>query len=274
MANISDTHQQRGDAHLLNLMLTPAGMDDPAPWYKRLREEMPVFESGSGSVFLTRFEDCRALLRDGRFGSGERRGSSSMLATDVSPELRAYREEIGRRQQEGPRSMLFLNPPDHTRLRGLVSRVFTPRRIEGMRESIAALTEDCLDDLAERGGGDAIDILGWLPVNVIGQLVGVPREDWAHFRALVTIVVANLEPAASLEELKAATAAYEEMLAYFQGLVAQRRAHPADDLISGLLEVEEEGDRLTEGELISTAILLFSAGMETTQNLIGNGLGA
>ncbi len=273
MAPTAQATQQQGDEYLVSLMLTPEGVDDPAPWYKKLRDEMPVFESGSGAVFLSRFDDCRAVLRDNRFGNTEKRGTAGLFG-DSSPEIREYREELNRRRDEGARSLLFLNPPDHTRLRSLVSRAFTPRRIEGMRDSIVELTERCLDDLAERGGGDAIDILGWLPVNVIGELVGVPSQDWAHFRKLVTIAVASLEPTATLQELKASSKAFEEMLGYFRGLVAERRAQPRDDLISALLEVEEAGDKLTEDELISTTILLFSAGMETTQNLIGNGLGA
>jgi cytochrome P450 len=215
------------------------------------------------------------LLRDNRFGSGDDGDGGGMLAVEESDELREFRRQTREtRRSGGTRSLLFLNPPDHTRLRGLVNRAFTPKRIEAMRESITALAEECLDDLAERGEADAIDVLGWLPVNVIGELVGVPRPDWTHFRGLVTRGVATLEPGATLEELTSARAAFEEMWAYFRELVAERRRAPADDLISALLEVEEAGDRLTENELISTTILLFSAGMETTQNLIGNGIGA
>lgn len=272
---LDDELQRRGDTWLLELILTPEGIADPAPRYRRLREELPVFRSSNGVIFLSRFDDCRALLRDNRFGSGDDDGGGGMLAVDESEELREFRRQTReQRRSQGTRSLLFLNPPDHTRLRGLVNRAFTPRRIESMRESITALAEECLDDLAERGGGDAIDVLGWLPVNVIGELVGVPRPDWSHFRGLVTRGVATLEPGATLEELTSARSAFEEMWAYFRELVAERRRAPADDLISALLEVEEAGDRLTENELISTTILLFSAGMETTQNLIGNGLGA
>ncbi len=272
---LTDEQIQAGDTYLLNLILTPEGQADPAPWYRRLREELPVFTSSTGGIFLSRYDDCRALLRDNRFGKDESAPTRrTMLPVEDSPEMKAYRQEMAARDRDRPRSMLFLDPPDHTRIRGLVSRAFTPRRIEDMRASIAVLTEECLDEMAERGGGDAIDILGYLPVNVIGELVGVPRQDWPHFRVLVTAGVVSLEPGATLEELKGAAAAFEEMWAYFVHLVAERRRAPAPDLISALLEVEEAGDRLTEDELISTAILLFSAGMETTQNLIGNGLGA
>ena len=115
------------------------------------------------------------------------------LPREESEEVRAYREQISENRSDSSPSMLFLNPPDHTRLRGLVSRAFTPRRVESMRESIQELTEDCLDNLADVGEGDAMEILGFLPVNVIGELVGVPRSDWEYFRPLVTAGVASLE---------------------------------------------------------------------------------
>ena len=182
LVTLSEQETKAGDEYLLNLVLTPAGQDNPAPWYKKLREEFPLFTSSTGAIFLTRYEDCRAVLRDNRFGNSDRRGSSgSMFAVEEADDIKEYREQIMKRRRESPRSLLFLNPPDHTRLRGLVSRAFTPRRIEGMRESIVALTEECLDNLAERGSGDAIDILGYLPVNVIGELVGVPPRGLGTF---------------------------------------------------------------------------------------------
>jgi cytochrome P450 len=266
--------QQRGDEYLINMMMTPEGIDDPAPWYKKLRNDMPVFQSASGSVFLTRYEDCRAVLRDNRFGKVERNADATMLAVDKSDEMTKFRQAQQERRRQGPQSMLFLNPPDHTRMRSLVSRAFTPRRIEGMRASITSLSEECMDALAEHGGGDAIDILGWVPINVIGELVGVPRSDWSRFRELVTASAVSLEPTATLDDLKSAEVAFSEMWGYFLELVAERRVKPGEDLISGLLEVEVDGDKLSDAEVVSTAVLLFGAGMETTQNLIGNGLGA
>ena len=139
---------------------------------------------------LSRYDDCRTVLRDNRFGKGDRNpnGNSFMPGADDSEEMRAFRVEMAKRRNEGTRSMLFLNPPDHTRQRGLVSRAFTPRRIDALRSSIAGLAEDCVDRLADGGGGDALDILGWLPVNVIGELVGVPESDWERFRPLVTLI--------------------------------------------------------------------------------------
>ena len=265
----------KGDEYLLNLFLTDEGIANPAVWYKKLRDESPVFRSSSGAIFLSRYEDCRMVFRDNRLGKDTREGpGGTALPRQESEEVRAYREQISANRGDSSPSMLFLNPPDHTRLRGLVSRAFTPKRVESMRASIKELSEDCLDNLAEVGEGDAMEILGFLPVNVIGELVGVPRSDWEYFRPLVTAGVASLEAAPSLEDLKASTAAFTEMGEYFSSLLADRKADPKDDLMSALIEVEESGDRISEAEVISTVILLFAAGMETTQNLIGNGLGA
>ena len=271
----SSEEMSKGDEYLLNLFLTDEGIADPAIWYKKLRDESPVFQSSSGAIFLSRYEDCRMVFRDNRLGKDNREGpGGTALPREESEEVQAYREQISANRSDSSPSMLFLNPPDHTRLRGLVSRAFTPRRVESMRDSIKELTEDCLDNLADVGEGDAMEILGFLPVNVIGELVGVPRSDWEYFRPLVTAGVASLEAAPSLEELKASTAAFTEMGEYFTALLEERKARPKDDLMSALIEVEESGDRISEAEVVSTVILLFAAGMETTQNLIGNGLGA
>jgi cytochrome P450 len=276
MANeIKAENQSKGDEYLLNLFLTEEGIANPAVWYKRLRDESPIFKSSSGAIFLSRYDDCRTIFRDNRLGKGDRDGpGGTALPREEDPEVKAYREEINANSGDSSPAMLFLDPPDHTRLRGLVSRAFTPKRVESMRESIKELTEDCLDNLADNGGGDAMEILGLLPVNVIGELVGVPRSDWEYFRPLVTAGVVSLEQAPSLEELKASTAAFMEMGEYFTQLFNERKAVPQDDLISALIAVEESGDRISEAEVVSTIILLFAAGMETTQNLIGNGLGA
>ena len=142
--------QQIGDEYLLNLFLTPEGVADPAPWYKKLREDMPIFQSSNGAIFLSRFDDCHSVFRDNRFGKGDQSGpGGSMLPREESPEVVAFRIEVNEARTQTSPSLLFLDPPDHTRLRGLVNRAFTPRRIEDMRLSIRDLTEECLDELAE-----------------------------------------------------------------------------------------------------------------------------
>lgn len=266
--------QQAGDQVLAELFFTPEGIADPNPHYHRLRELAPVFRSGTGSIFLTRFDDCRAVLRDNRFGNGDDdAGGVGLPSSD--PAADAFRAEQRQRMGDRPASLLFLDPPDHTRQRRLVSRAFTPRRVEQMRATIAGLAERCVDDLAEAGEGDLLDLVGFpLPVAVIGALVGVPEADWGRFRSLITRGAVGIEPTATVEDLRDGEAANAETWDYFVDLVAERRARPQDDLLSDLIRVEEEGDQLSEAEVIVVTVLIFAAGFETTTNLIGNGTGA
>lgn len=265
--------QAAGDAELFSLFFTPEGMADPNPHYHRLREVAPVHRSGTGVIFLTRYDDCREVLRDNRFGKAMT--PDPPLVGDPDPELIAYRARIATARTSGPTSMLFLNPPEHTRQRGLVSRVFTPRRVEQMRADIAELAEECFDAMAAAGEFDALELLGFpLPVAVVGKLVGVPREDWPSFRSLVAAAAVSLEPSATLAQLQAAEAAFAQTYAYFAELVVERQARPQDDLLSALLAVVDGDDTLSPEECIVVCLLLFSAGFETTTNLIGNGLGA
>lgn len=264
---------QAGDEVLAALFFTPEGIADPAPLYHRLRDIAPVHHSGTGTIFLTRFDDCNEVLRDNRFGNGD--GSTSVGLPSADPEVAAYRAEQRRRTEDQPRSMLFLDPPEHTRQRRLVSRAFTPRRVEQMRATIADLAHGCVDRLAEAGRADLLDLVGFpLPVAVIGAMVGVPEADWPRFRTLITRGAVGIEPTATVEDLQIGEAAMAETWDYFVDLVAERRARPQDDLLSDLIRVEEEGDQLSEAEIIVVATLLFAAGFETTTNLIGNGMAA
>jgi hypothetical protein len=169
--------------------------------------------------------------------------------------------------------MLFADPPDHSRLRTLVSRAFTPKRIEALRSQIAALVDPLLDDMAEMRSVDVLETLAFpLPVAVIGELVGVPPEDRSSFRTLVRESTAMIEAMPSIDALERGERAMGAMEDYFMDLVERRREDPADDLLSAMIAVEAGGDRLSVDELVATAILLFAAGFETTTNLIGNGL--
>ncbi|MGH9183797.1 MAG: cytochrome P450 [Acidimicrobiales bacterium] len=253
------------DALLLELVATPEGRADPYPRYARLREQAPVHRSALDLWVVTRYEDCQRVLRDPRFGK------------DYDNAVDRWREadpELARQvafPAEKP-SLLFLNPPDHTRLRGLVTRAFTPKTVEGLRPRIVALVDELLDRLGE-GETDLVAGLAFpLPVTVIGEMLGVPVEDRPRFQPLVRAVAALLEVFVSREALAAAEGAQRTMRSYFADLVAERRAAPRHDLVSELLAAEAEGDRLTTDELISTAVLLFAAGFETTTNLIGNGV--
>jgi cytochrome P450 len=255
------------DQLVVEIMLSPEGRADPYPRYKALREVAPVHKSDFGPVwFLTRYGDSRTMLRDNRFGKSD-------PDPDAEPNPLFGPSRARRSDPVASRSLLALNPPDHTRLRGLVSRGFTPKRVEQLRPAVEAMTDDILDEMAREGDVDVLDVLGFpLPVRVIGELVGVPEGDRDRFRTTVRTAAAALEPGTTEAELDAATDAAHEMQAYFRDLIAKRRADPLDDLTSALIAARDEEDQLTEDEMVVTLLLIFAAGFETTTNLIGNGL--
>lgn len=255
----------------------PDVLENPYPHYRALRETAPIHSMevpGFGVVHvLSRYADCKSVLSAHDFGKGERFGgevADSVFGADLdAEEFEAIRSEFASRI----RPMLFLNPPDHTRIRGLVSRAFTPRRVEALRPRIDAMVAEVLDPLAGGGETELLAALAFpLPVAVIGALVGVPPEDYPWFRQRVRDSAASLEFNADGEVLQRSAQAFGEMGEYFDRLVQVRRDDPRDDLLSALIAAEDAGDRLTHAELISNVILLFAAGFETTSNLIGNGL--
>ncbi len=251
------------DTIVMELVATPEGRADPYSRYAALRAQAPVHRSAIGFWVLTRYADCQRVLRDPHVSkdfSGATRALG--LSEEQQAEQAAFRDDHS--------NMLFADPPDHTRLRGLATRAFTPRTVEALRGRIVALVDELIDDFGA-GDVDLMDALAFpLPVTVIGEMLGVPAEDRAQFRPLVRASTAVLELAVTPEALAAATAARATMEDYFATLVAERRAHPRDDLLTQLIEAEDKGDQLSERELISTAILLFAAGFETTTHLIGN----
>jgi len=244
--------------------LDPAFIADPYPLLRRLRVEAPVYRHPLGFYALTRYDDVAAYLRDSRFGK------------DGYAALFEARFGGGADASWLATSMLFRDPPDHTRLRTLVSRAFTTRVVEALRPRIEAMVVDLLDRVAGAGTMDVIADLAYpLPVTVISELLGVPAADADAVRAWSLDVARALDAIALpvgpevIEHGRRATAA---MVAYFRGLVAERRRRPGTDLLSGLVEAEEAGDRLSERELLATCVLLYVAGHETTVNLIGNGV--
>lgn len=246
------------------LMATPEGRMNPYPLYGRLRELAPVAHSQMAPLwFLTRFEDCHQVLRDPRLGKGDPDKPLTMLP-GAAPR---------RRLRFARSTMLMVNPPDHTRLRGLVAREFTPRRVERLRVSVEQMTDEILDQMAAEGTVDLMDTLAFpLPVRVIGELLGVPEEDRDAFRPLVLAAARSIEPTVTSAEMEEADTAGQKQADYFSDLISRRAANPGDDLLSALIAVRDGSDRLSEEELIATAILLFAAGFETTTNLIGNGV--
>jgi cytochrome P450 len=253
------------DGLLLELVATPEGRADPYPRYARLRAEAPVHQSMFGFWALTRYDDCQQVLRHPGVGKDLSGAASSIgLTEEQAAEQARFRNDRS--------NMLIADPPDHTRLRGLATRAFTPRTVESLRPRIVSLVDELLDAIGE-GEVDVMDALAFpLPVTVIGEMLGVPREDRAGLRPLVRALTAVLELVVSPDALAEAIKADAALDDYFSHLVAERRAHPREDLLSQLIQAEDEGDQLTEEELISTTVLLFAAGFETTTHLIGNGL--
>ncbi|GCF08493.1 cytochrome P450 family protein [Dictyobacter arantiisoli] len=243
---------------------------DPIAFYTRLREQGPLIPFNSPlapgvSWIVTTYDDGIALLKDPRFIKDIQKVSSPSEGQNtvdegasVLPRFITWR-----------RDMLTVDPPDHTRLRGLVSKAFTPRMIEQLRPRIQQIADELLEGVEAQGKMDLItDFAFPLPITVISEMLGIPIADRAQFRSWTqTIVNAPIGP-----QMEDKLAALEEFVQYIKTFLAEKRAHPGSDLISGLVQAEESGDTLSETELISTIFLLIVAGHETTVNLIGNGM--
>lgn len=241
---------------------------DPYPMYDRLRAEDPVHWNNLMEVWvLTRYDDVVSVLRDSRFSANRRRAQNRF-----SQEMAKREEEFG--QLGRTQSLLTSDPPDHTRIRRLVSKAFTPRIVEGLRPRIQKIVDELLDAAQKRGHMDVIRDLAYpLPVIVIAEMLGVPPEHRDDFKRWSDEIVATLGgPFVPPQTLDRARASAQELADYLRGVIAQRRREPREDLISGLVAAEEEGQILSEHELLATAILLLVAGNETTTNLIGNGM--
>ncbi len=224
---------------------------------------------------MTRHADCQALLRDRRASSD----STQVDITKVPPAglRRSVADDDGSLAQAevDNRPFLFRDPPDHTRLRGLVAKAFTPKMIDGLRARTEAIVAELLDAALERGELDVVADLAYpLPVRIICEMLGVPVADHERFQGWSAALARGLDPEFLLTEevIAARMEAITSFGLYLLELLAERRANPGDDLLSQLALAEEEGDTLSEEELISTAILLLVAGHETTVNLIAGGV--
>jgi hypothetical protein len=242
---------------------------DPYPFYKRLREKDPVHRSRlSGGIVLSRYADCSFALRDPRFSSDDRRRPNFQKQQAEAVKLGIMSaDEVDDRS-----SMLRMDPPDHTRLRSLVSKAFTPRTVETLRPRIEQIVEDQLDAVPPAGSMDVIRDLAYpLPVTVIAEMLGIPTEDRERFKHWSDEAIRSLG-FSSEDDARRSVQATRELRAYLQPIVEQRRREPREDLISALVAAEEQGDKLSTDEVFTTIILLLVAGNETTTNLIGNGL--
>jgi cytochrome P450 len=249
--------------------LDPRFRDDPYPIYKRLREKSPVHRSRlTGGLILSRFEDCTTVLRDARFSSDDRKQPTYDKMMDQT-----IKQGIMTREEASDRgSMLRMDPPDHTRLRSLVSKAFTPRTVETLRPRIEQIVEEQLDAVAGSGEMDVIRDLAYpLPVTVIAEMLGIPIEDRERFKHWSDEAIRSLG-FGNTDDARRSMQASRELRAYLEPIVEQRRREPREDLISALVAAEEQGDKLSTNEVFSTIILLLVAGNETTTNLIGNGL--
>ena len=240
--------------------------EDPHPFYRELRERDPIHRSRPAEGYvLSRYEDVLAVLSDKTFSADERH-------------LRRWNRLLRRRRlmglgdpyEDGRATMLRADPPDHTRVRGLVSKAFTPRAVEAMRGRIENLVDELLAPLARANRTELVtDFAAPLPVVVIAEMLGVPAEDREQFRRWSDEIVRTLGDG-TMEDVLASEAAMEELGEYFREKANERRTAPRDDLLSGLVAAEEEGQHLTEMELLGTLVLLLVAGNETTTKLIAN----
>jgi cytochrome P450 len=267
------TTSETPDTGYLPVMLNPfepGFFDDPYAQYKLVREQDPVHFSPIGAIALFRYEDVHHVLRDPSLSVQE--DNMLPLEANPDPDIAAMLEE---RNARGSHNMLNLDPPDHHRLRRLVSKVFTPRTVEELRPRIEQLVDEHLDVAVSVGGDvDLIAALAFpLPFVVISEMLGMPEgRDRAQLREWSGAIVKTFDPILTREEILASFDAIDNVEAYISEVVAWKRENPGTDLLSALVAAEHEGDRLSQEELIEQVILLYVAGHETTVNLIGNGM--
>ncbi|WP_252374228.1 cytochrome P450 [Hydrogenophaga sp. 2FB] len=253
-------------AHHFDLRALPADfLTNPYPVYAALREAQPVRRMPDGSVFLTRCADLVAVYRDAHAFSSDKH-------VEFAPKYGAGSALF----EHHTTSLVFNDPPLHTRVRRLIMGALTRRAIAGMEPGLIALVDGLLDEMDARGGGDLIeDFASAIPVEIIGNLLDVPHADRGPLRAWSLAILGALEPTLTPQQQANGNQAVSEMTAYLRTLVAARRQRPGDpehDVLTRLIQGEANGEQLSEVELLQNCIFLLNAGHETTTNLIGNGL--
>lgn len=248
---------------------SPEFFKNPYPIYRMINAMDPVLRVpgvfGLGAWVVTDHGICAGALRSKVFGKE---------ADKVVPpeKLKLIPQESGDLSVRRRSNMLFRDPPDHARLRGLVSKAFTPRTVEQLRPHVVDIAERLLDAVEGQGSMDVIrDFAFLLPIIVIAELLGVPSADRDQFKAWSTDLTLGLSPAATAEDLARVSAAIQALDDYMEAVIEERRREPRADLISDLVRAEEAGDKLSREEMVATCRLLLTAGHETTVNLIGNG---
>jgi cytochrome P450 len=261
---------------LLLQLLDPAFRADPYPLFARFREHgsfhLPV---GNLAVFSS-YRDCDEALRHPSSSNDRLKSTAARRQIEAqTQELIAAGAEV---PAQIPPGFLFLDPPDHTRLRKLVSKAFAPKVVNALQPEITTLVHGLIERIAEKGRFEVVEDFAYpLPVAVICRLLGVPLEDEPQFSRVSALLAQSLDPFVAFtgtpsDNLKERMDAGMWLRAYLHGLIERRRSSPGDDLMSGLVAVEESGDQLSEEEIVSTCVLLLVAGHETTVNLIGNSI--
>ena len=233
-------------------LLSPQLRQDPYPIYRELRSKDPVHRMRLVKAWaLTRYEDVEAVLRDHkRFCSGDR-----VLVKTI------------------PLSLLDMDAPEHTRVRALVAKAFAPKAVGQLRGRIQEITDRLLDEVAGKRRFDVIGALGYpLPITVIAEMLGVRSEDMGVFERWSNTLALTVDPMLGGKQVQAIEQAAEQVSAYFEGIIAERRLEPRDDMVTALMMAEEAGERLTHEEMLAVMRLILVAGNETTRNLIGNGV--
>ncbi|MEE4301268.1 MAG: cytochrome P450 [Pseudomonadales bacterium] len=246
---------------------TPEFIEDPYPSYRFLLEHQPLFQVPDAPLHIaTRYEDCQTLLRDRRLGHAFKQGMIEQWGEQVFEENAIYRS-LGN-------SILLMDPPDHKRIRGLVTKAFDARRTEAMRPRVRRLAHRLIDAFEADGEGDLVKLFTYpLPVIVICEMLGIPEADQHRFLERSGVAGRAIDPTPmTAAELADANAGATESHGYFSALLDARRADPQDDLLTALVQAETADGHLSYDELIANVSLLFAAGHETTVNLMGNGL--
>ncbi|GHC53242.1 cytochrome P450 [Streptomyces flavofungini] len=239
--------------------------DNPYPQYAMLRETAPVYPHPMGFWVVTRYADVFALLRSG--ASVELRNVTAGAMVNLR-----QKDESRRTPLIDGFSMIDRDAPDHTRLRRLVQKAFTPKSIQALAPRIGELVDGMLDRIAASGRADLVpELASPLPFAVIAEMLGAPPTDHERIRELSATMVRSLEPVADPAVMQAIEAADEELAGITAEMIAWKRKNPADDLMTALIEAEEDGDKLSDDELIAQITLLYIAGHETTVNLLANG---
>jgi hypothetical protein len=251
-------------AHFDIEKLTAEFYADPYPTYRALREHEPVKRMPNGSYFLTRYDDLLTAYKNTKaFSSDKKKEFAPKYGTSLLYEHHTT-------------SLVFNDPPAHTRVRRLIMGALSPRAIAGMEPDLIALVDRLLDAIAAKGEVDLIgDFAAAIPIEVIGNLLDVPQEERAPLRGWSLAILGALEPVIGAEAFARGNSAVDDFLGYLKVLVARRRARPGNpdrDVLTRLIQGEDNGERLTEKELLHNCIFLLNAGHETTTNLIGNGL--